>query len=106
MADKNNDKKYELEVVSFQEDGVWIVQCFNKDIASFGKTEDMAIESFSKIVKGQTYFDEKRGMEPLSSTPKTPTHVINEIKRINGLIKYLAVIYSDSNEVEVNKLVA
>jgi len=63
---------FEVRVVIFQENGIWIAQGLEWDITGHGKTTDAALENFGHTLLGQAIVDIHHGEIPLAKTPEAP----------------------------------
>jgi predicted RNase H-like HicB family nuclease len=52
-----------LNYVTWEEDGAFVAQCLNVDIASEGDTQDEAIANLKEAL--ELYFEDATGQEPL-----------------------------------------
>lgn len=63
---------FKIQTLLRQEDGWWVLQCLEYDIAAYGKRISEAIESFKNTFTGQVILDVKNGKEPLSGIGRAP----------------------------------
>jgi len=63
---------FKIQTLLRQEDGWWVLQCLEYDIAAYGKRISDAIESFKNTFTGQVILDVKNGKEPLSGIGRAP----------------------------------
>ncbi len=64
----------QLNAVAFQEDGVWIVQGVDYDIATFTHDVNDVPEAFMKAVMEYVCITVQLGREPLQGVKSAPSH--------------------------------
>lgn len=64
--------KKRIRVVLFQEEGQWVAQCLEYDIAAQGTTIDEAQNEWARTFKGYIALSEENNVEPLQGVPKAP----------------------------------
>lgn len=63
---------YDLKVVLICDQGLWVAQCLEHDIAAQGKSIKAAMRTFSKLFAGQVFLDIENGKEPLEDFTPAP----------------------------------
>lgn len=71
---------FKLSVLLLMEEGMWVAQCLNYDIAAQGKTLEAAKEAFARTFAGQVCVDLHHNVEPLSAFPPAPAEYWNQFK--------------------------
>ena len=61
--------KYDLPIIVFREDDVYIAQCIRWDIASQGGSIKKALDSLENVFVEQVVLDMENGKSPLQDTP-------------------------------------
>lgn len=64
--------KKRIRVILFQEEGEWVAQCLEYDIAAQGSTIDEAQNGWSHTFKGYIALSEENGVEALHGVPEAP----------------------------------
>jgi hypothetical protein len=64
--------KISVRVLLYQENNMWIVQCWEYDFASQGGTTKRALDGFERLFLGQISLDIEDGIEPLSELEPAP----------------------------------
>lgn len=59
-------------VIFFEEQGQWIGQCLEKDIASQASTFEDAQYELARMIAAHIALDKEQGIEPLSQLPPSP----------------------------------
>ena len=72
-----------LTVNVFKEQGQYVCQCLEKEIATQGGTKRKAKASFLSVVTGHVVLDLMGGRKPLSRIPKPPKFVLDGLKSVN-----------------------
>ncbi len=61
-----------VNVLLYQENGVWVAQGVEYDMAAQGNTDTEALDSFERVFLGQIHLDITRGLEPLQDIDPMP----------------------------------
>lgn len=72
MAEQITTYAFEVQVLMLLENGTWIAQGLDYDIAGHGETIEAAIDNFGKTFLGQAIVDLKHGEKPLAAIKKAP----------------------------------
>ena len=67
-----NIKEVRLKVVIVNENGIWVSQCLDYDIAAQGESIRDSMEAFVQTVAAQILMDIKDEKTPLTDLPKAP----------------------------------
>lgn len=65
-------RTWQLKVLFFKENGLWIAQCLDFDIAAQGSSMDLAVLRFIRTFMVQVELDLACKREPLTYVPKAP----------------------------------
>jgi len=63
---------FKVKALLWQEEGFWVVQGLEYDIAAYGKSIEKAMAAFKKTFLGQIIIDIKDGKKPLQDVGKAP----------------------------------
>ncbi len=66
-------KKIEVHVVFFQEEGTWVAQCVEYDIAAFASTLAALPRAFERAVAANVCANADMHRDPLTGIPKAPS---------------------------------
>lgn len=80
----NKDIKFNLSILLLQEDGIWVAQCLQKDIASQGSTIENAISSFERTFVGQVILDLKDNKSPLEDIQQAPNRFFETFNKLEN----------------------
>lgn len=61
-----------LRAIVFAENGSWVAQCLEVDVAAYGKTLDSAAENLRDSLLAQARLDEEEGRKPFEGLSKAP----------------------------------
>lgn len=73
----DNSPQLILSVVLLLEDGRWVAQCLDFDIAAQGESIKEAQESFARVFFGQISLDIEHGRSPLQGIERAPDYYWN-----------------------------
>ena len=74
-----------LRVLLLKEDGGWVAQCLEYDIAARGDSIDEALISFRDTLLGQVELDSQRGREPFAGKKPAPPWYWQTLKHARRL---------------------
>ncbi len=75
-----NQLKYDINVLLLCDQGIWVAQCLEHDIAAQGKTIKQAMKTFSKSFAGQVFMDVENGKQPLEDFTPAPVEYWDMLK--------------------------
>ena len=61
-----------MRVVLFQEEGYWVAQCLEFDIAAQAKAFKDIFQELERVVVGRIIFAESKGLEAFADLPRAP----------------------------------
>lgn len=67
----------DLRVVLYQNGGVWIAQCLERDLCTQGMSEDEVCERFKRVLRFEVLYDTRKGGVPLERLKPAPTKFFN-----------------------------
>jgi len=71
-----------LKVLLINDNGPWVVQCLQHDIAAQGETPTKALEAFNWTYWAQVLLDQQKGIEPpLGNLEKAPDEYWQRFER-------------------------
>ncbi|MBK8938428.1 MAG: hypothetical protein IPM79_12490 [Polyangiaceae bacterium] len=65
-------KSQPLRAVVFPEDGAWVAQCVDLDVAAYGRTADAAAENLRDSLSAAAALDKKEGRAPFDGLDPAP----------------------------------
>ena len=61
-----------IRAVLFQEEGWWVAQCLEYDIAAQARTQDDLLYELKRILAGRILVSATKGRQPFENLPKAP----------------------------------
>lgn len=83
--------KYDINVVLLCDQGIWVAQCLEHDIAAQGKTIKQAMKTFSKSFAGQVFMDVENGKQPLEDFTPAPVEYWDMLREAEPLESLTAI---------------
>jgi len=83
--DMNDKHNFVMHVLLLNDDGVWVAQCLDYDIAAQGKTINKAVDALTRTFAGQVVLDIQHGKKPLEDFTKAPIDYWNKFEDANRL---------------------
>lgn len=62
-----------IRAVLFQEEGWWVAQCLEYDIAAQARTQDDLLYELERILVGRIQISAAKGRQPFENLPKAPS---------------------------------
>jgi hypothetical protein len=71
-----NQGEWEISILLFPDDGVWIAQCMEYDLNAQGETHEAALESLGRTMAAQAILDWDAGRTPFEDMPSAPAKYV------------------------------
>lgn len=78
---------FNVRVLLYREDDMWVAQCLEHDIAAQGKTLDEVQNKFHQTFIGQVILDLEAGKQPLKNVPKAPAEFLKMFENSSHRLK-------------------
>ena len=89
-----------MRVILFQEEGMWVAQCLEYDIAAHGETVIDAKEAYARVFAAQVIMAFQLDEEPLANIDKAPQQYWDMLENSQRLAAPITV--PDENEIPLS----
>jgi hypothetical protein len=84
MSSPNHRDPIYIRVLVFKESGQWLAQCLERDLVAQAPSEQEAMDSFIRLLKGRLVRDLNNGKEPLQNLPPAPSRFLDAWNRLTN----------------------